>query len=347
MRAFCLFGFVLALCLPLYAEEKEKEKEKPEVKKLKDLDKIPTQLVGATDQHAFWVTSTIVKGTEQFRAQIFDYKCYLQNLKKDDLTEVYAYRSTSRPYHATVTPKGTVFIVDRGWAITIKPGEKPKQIVITGSVAGIYPDGILMHDTTAIKPTPVEFIPIKDEELDLKNKIEVATPDGRVVGIFDSHRGFVRHKNTFGYFAFHNDGKLERPAEGYKVNLCVFDMDTKKTKITALDTRMHESYHATAFNGEHISTYHLVFDVKTGKRLDPLEAPNDGKGLRSVFAIHNGIGYFLQDHTLYATNLLSKERPTKKLATTYTQQNPPTTEKGLIVFTDKEWKTIPFLEKWD
>ena len=299
-------------------------------------------LLCVTDAWAVWRTAELDERTRVWRAPIFTHRFYRQRLSERDALLVHTERNTSNSPKATVTAEGTV-VVWRGhlsWYPADGPSfTEPRRV----PVADLFSDGAVLHETTGLEPQPVYYLPFKQNRLDPTAQVELRPAGARRLG---TGSPVVRHGNLLAWIVIDAPaGRRSAPDAGWDAALHTYDLKSAKRDAVKLDRGLHESYRATAMDGEAVMAFSYIFDRASGKCLNAVAYPDRPSHLHRVFATRNRIGYYVRGDALYATDLLSAESPSLKLAPA-AEPLCATSDDGLIVWNGTRWQTVPWLSAW-
>jgi len=307
--------------------------------------KTNADLLCVTDTWAVWRTSELIESTSLHRARSFVHRFYRQRLSEPRAYLVHTVTDTKVPMAATATRTGTVALVIDGRLTRHRPnGANAEEKTYPVDVAALYPDGIVSYESrNRVGRDTVFFVPFKDDRLDMTSKIKLI-PAGNRNYIYPP---VARCGKLLAWIVMNvRESRVTDPAGCWDATLHVYDLESGKRRAVKLSVPLHKSYRATAFDGDLLMAYSFVFDAKTGKNLNAVDYPKRPIHLHRVFAVRNRIGYYIHNKSLFATDLLSRESPSIKLAPAPKKGGRVETAAGIIVWNGKKWQTVPWLKKW-
>ena len=306
-------------------------------------DKTDADVLCVTDKWAVWRTSELDETTRKFRAQFFVHRFYRQRVSQPMATLVHTERDTRVRMIATVTGDGTVVLARRG-RLSWHPADGTSVTETTHlQISALYTDGAVLHKTTGFELHPVFFVPFKDHGLDMASRIELI-PAG--TGRF-THPPVVRHGALLTWILMDvSEGATTDPTAAWDATLHIYDLESAKRKTMKLNSRLHKSYGATAFDGDIVMSHSFVFDATDGKCLNAVGYPERPTHLQNVFAVRKHIGYYVHDRALYATDLMSADLPSLKLISLPKPAACAQTDSGIIAWNGTRWETVAWLKHW-
>ena len=304
-------------------------------------------LVHSTGSWQVW-TIKDEPGDPRWRAVPYRTRYFRQRHGADRAELAFEMRGSYSLKVATVLEDGTLvlhYLTELTWA---RPGREStaKRLRIGDDRAHVVrgdPDGLLIQPYLLNDEAPVYFVPISGHALRWSAKVRLTK---EAVSVSSPPR-FVRGGDVI---AWHRN---------------VYDLRTR--------TRRPLAPHAepTACDGKTLALRaydapdHVVRVVQLGSGEEPLTIRLDrNAGDHPVFAVRHRIGYLVSygrgegPATLHALDLRSSERRTKALLVLKgPPRRPPirrqhlpvphfTTDAALVVWTGKDWKTLPWLEVW-
>ena len=323
----------------------------------KTIDPLNTDasLVCVTNKGAVWLTKELVEETQNYVAQSFINRFYLQDLTEPNAALIHTVENRNSGYRATVTDEGIVVIESGGRITWLADGASKFDLAQRQSRPILYPDGIVAGEFVE-GHTPhsyrVNFIPFKNQSLDLNSKVELI-PAG--TQRYD-RRLVVRDGNRLAWLSFAPRQEGDRSKTGL-ATLHIYNIEDSKHTTQKLDVPLWYEAKPTALGEGVFVVGGMIFDVESGECLNP-----DSRNSPSIFAIKNGIGYYYKHRrprvardpdagigTLYAVDLLNPERPSMEIATLSTRDPAGVvvgTDAGLLFWDREGWHTTEWIEKW-
>jgi hypothetical protein len=271
------------------------------------------------------------------------HRLYRQRLSEPEARLVHTETDGRVEMLTTVTKNGTVALVKRGRLSWHPPNgtNVVEERTYPINILALYPDGAVRYDSTGRGRFSVFFVSFKNDRLDMSSQIEII-PAAR-----DIHPPIARHGSLLAWILMDvREGPVSSPTDSWDATLHVYDLESGKQRSVKLGVPLHKSYRATAFDGDILMAFSYVFDAKTGKNLNAVAYPTRPPHLHEVFAVRNRIGYYILNESLFATDLLSRESPSIRLASAPKNGDCAQTAAGLIVWNGKKWEIIPWLKEW-
>ena len=313
-----------------------------------DVAKTPMQLVCVTDTWAVWKTMQLIEKTRGHRAESFVHTYYRQRLSQPKASLAATVNETRVGFVTSIMRDGTLVLShrDRLSLYSLEGGVKEYRQLLF--VVAAYPDGILLQDVTGLDPKPVFFVPFRDHELDMHNKVEVVPAavlpdrhsDDYVAMTYAWKKVPYRHGNILAWIS---DSVLHcyDLRDGKRSRKYLHPPTPPRKRVDLYRAWLHSSQQVQAFDGETVIVYRFAFDAKTGRVV--YEDPEHPPFLYSAFALHDRFAYFFHDGHLMAADLAA---PTsQKTLVAVKQSQAAETDKGLVVWDGKKWTTVPWLER--
>jgi hypothetical protein len=317
------------------------------------------RLVLATEDWLVWATSSVVPGTERYRAVFYRMRFYLNHNAAESAHFVYETVTTGGHPFAGVLQDGTLVLTKGGYTgeiLLVKPdGTKVEIAPPKGStefgrhgpiVSQVFDDGVLMqaYNLDLQGEGPVYFVPWSSEGVDFNKKLLVTDQKGVLIGAATRAEDNVisLSRTTLQVFNLTTRKRADYPA---KELVDAFDWEHPKLQAADAETLVFRS---VRMNRLPVTP---VFDLKTGKF--------DYKGYipARVIAVKDRIVYTMAQrpaekagliqHFLGAIDLDSTAREHQSLMDigydtdiTYIVR-----KDGFWIWIDKEWKRVPWLSK--
>jgi hypothetical protein len=282
-----------------------------------DLQKADARFICADGTRAIWWTSELIEATRKYRAPSFIHRFYRQRIGERTAVLIHTTRDTRVIFSGALMADGTFVLHHRSRMLWIAEGDAVTTSEEPIRVYSLYPDGVILRFLRPQHGKQTYFVPFEGNSLDVEAK--VAIPDST-----------CRHESRFAWIA---DGRLH-----------VYELKSKEETTVRLEAELHPSQKVTAFDGETVMASVHAFDVKTGHLCGEKEYPRRPSHLAHVFAVRNRIGYFIEEGTLFATDLDSSTgQPTSLLAagkTPFHFQD----AKGIRIWNGKEWILVEWLK---
>jgi hypothetical protein len=301
------------------------------------------KLLCVSGDWAVWVVSTPVEAERNFRLSRAVHRFYRQRLSEPDAKFIFektsgaiGFRDVRNASFIAVTGDGTLVSTGTYSVQWHGPGG---ELHVSPAIKGfqqLHPDGVLLKQPSGPAPLkPIVFIPFRGRQLDLERAVEIV-PEGM-------HRpGYtvypVRHKDAF---AWSEPKKLHffdiRSGIRREVSMPPFQGD-------------HHLFEATAFDGQTLACQAISFDAETGAALGGVEYWKRTHYL--VFAVRNRIGYWLRKPLMASrTGMLEAvdlASPDLRAVPLLEAPESPIgqSDEGLTVWTGREWKRLPWLERF-
>lgn len=301
-----------------------------------DVTTTPLQPVCVTDTWAVWKTMELIEKTRGHRVESFVHTYYRQRLSEPKASLAATVNETLVLFATSIMQDGTLVLCHRNHLSLYLPDGTAKTYPEYLPVVAAYPDGILLQDTTGLKPKPVCFVPLRDHDLDLQEKVEIIPApvlpdphsDNYVAMTYAWKKVPLRHGDTLAWIT---DSVLH----------CYHLRDGKRSQTPLAIPGPHPFQRITAFDGATVVAIRSVFDARTGRYV--YEDPQRPPFLHSTIALHDQCAYFFQNGHLMVADLAAHTSP-KKLVDVK-QFLAVETDKGLVVWDGKKWDTVPWLER--
>lgn len=312
MKAYTLAITLLVFFFTVESHAVERQRES----KLRLSETEEAVFMGAAAEWRIWRTSELVKSTQFFRAASFVHRFYIQKSDDPEATLVHIEENTRVRFRCTVMPDRTFVLCRSGTLSWYMPdggtNEHPKHL---WHVAALYQDGIVIE--TKVEKT--YFVPFKGHSLNVAEKIALG-------------ENCYRSGDKFAWIV--------------KSTLHFYNLKSKERSSVRLKTKLHPTQKVTAFDGETVIASLYVFDARTGQLVGDTEYSKLPSRFTRVFAVHNRVGYYVAEDTLFATDLASPEK--EPLSLLVAEKNPAHfhNEKGIQVWKEGEWTLVEWLNKF-